>query len=103
MFRSHRSEADSRKYARFPKGGKAEISWSERGNAAKVTGRLVDRSGTGLRIKVPRHIDPGTSLVVVANGMYGSGTVRYCKSRLFSYQIGVEVRGQLQPLIRGIS
>lgn len=96
MARPENPDRDIRKYARIPSGGRAELSWMADGKPEKTRARVIDVSGNGLKVKASRQLPPGTQVILMANRMCGAGTVRYCRRVLFSYNVGIELKGGTQ-------
>jgi hypothetical protein len=85
-----------RRAVRMPASSPATLTWTENGGRpVRASARLRDVSLYGIRADAGRPVDIGTFVFFVDQNhqMSGGGYVRYCKRKLFRYQIGVEIKG----------
>lgn len=70
-----------------------EVSFDDQqGNSVTTVALVEDLSDTGLCVSSSLPISPGRLVRVRAEGLRGSGIVRYCELGDYSYLLGLELK-----------
>jgi hypothetical protein len=96
------ARAENRFNKRFRTSCRFRICWRDhRGKTQSKSVKVLDMSGDGALIECMVPFDSGSIIHFQTRdlGLMGSAYVRTCKSRFFSYRVGLEFAGNLSQRI----
>jgi hypothetical protein len=91
VLKSPDPKADRRKEPRYPTDGWASILVPSASAPRTFTARVLDVSKSGLRLRLPVPLEPGTLLQIEMRSVVTTGAVRHCSSDGEHYSVGVQL------------